>query len=204
MPCSRPAVAYCSYYHAALGINGQPHDFALAVIPACPELLFLQLCEYRANAAPPPHHEEWQRKEERERFDKRMAGYSRHAAYEERKGPFCRLHAAASFSFATAVESKTSAADCLLRSKDTERGDSSVSLVEYSSQRETTADIVAINWQGSVLLFTGDDDVQCGTMREHNIQWLCELSSTPEVTPGLMIDCLQTGCLLNNGNRLVW
>ncbi|KYM81180.1 hypothetical protein ALC53_08523, partial [Atta colombica] len=124
-----------------------PHDFALAVIPACPELLFLQLYEYRANAAPPPRHEEWQRKEERERFDKRMAEYSRHAAY----------------------------------------------LVEYSSQRETTTGITAINWQGSVLLFAGDNDVQCGTMREHNIQWLCELSSTPEVTPGLMIDCLQTG-----------
>ncbi|KYN08059.1 hypothetical protein ALC62_00904, partial [Cyphomyrmex costatus] len=86
-----------------------PHDFALAVIPACSELLFLQLCEYRANAAPPPRHEEWQRKEEWKRFDKRMA---EHAAYEERKGPFCRP--------------KTSAADCLLRSKDTERGDSSV------------------------------------------------------------------------------
>ncbi|KYQ55892.1 hypothetical protein ALC60_05174, partial [Trachymyrmex zeteki] len=82
-----------------------PHDFALAVIPACSELLFLQLCEYRANAAPPPRHEEWQRKEERKRFDKRMAGCSRHAAYEKRKGPFCRPRAAVPFSFATTVES---------------------------------------------------------------------------------------------------
>lgn len=80
----------------------------------------------------------------------------------------------------------------------------SLPLSRYSSERKTTAGIAAINWQGSVLLFAGDDDVQCGTMREDNIQWLCELSSTPKVTLGPMIDCLQTECLLNNGSGPVW
>ncbi|TGZ51844.1 hypothetical protein DBV15_08744 [Temnothorax longispinosus] len=73
------------------------------------------------------------------------------------------------------------ATDCLLKFEDG-KGENS-SRLEYTSQRETTAGIAAINWQESVLLFTGDDDVQCGTMRKHNIQWLCANCLPPQKSP---------------------
>lgn len=80
----------------------------------------------------------------------------------------------------------------------------SLSLTGHSPEREITAGIAAINWQGSVLLFTGDDDVQRDAMREYNIYWLFEIVySTPKVTSGLMCDCLQTEYFLNDKSGLI-